>query len=350
MSRARRALGWIWGLGREVADEWSKDRVGGLAAEIAFFALLGFFPSLIALTAALGSLDGILGENNAAEIKDWLVGQMIDVFGGDNNLEATVTDLFDDTNAGAITLGLLLAVYAATRGFVAVVRALDQAYDHEVNRDWLSTRLVGWLITVITVVVMAVVLTLVVVGPRIFSGNEIAEELGLAWFSWAWTWLRWPVVFVVVVSWAAAVYHIAPNHRSPLRAELPGAVLASIWWTAVSLGFGQYLEVASTSANAVFGLLGGALTLLFWLYLMSMGLLLGAEVNSIIAGRRGLLIESAPHRSWRERLWLGRGGPAPDGDAAGPASPGVADGAADPGERPDGPASERPERAGNLRP
>lgn len=302
VSAAGRALAWEWRLVREVVDEWSKDRVGGLAAEIAFFALLGFFPVLIALTAALGSVDGLLGESNAAEIQDWVVAQMTEVFGGDNNLEATVTDLFDEPNAGAITLGLVLAVYAASRGFVAVVRALDQAYDHEVNRSWLSTRLIGGFITILTVVVMAVVLTLVVVGPRIWGGDEIAGELGLGWIAVAWTWFRWPVVFVVIVCWAATVYHIAPNHRSPLRAELPGSVLASLWWTAVSLGFGQYLEIASTSANAVFGLLGGALSLLVWLYLMAMGLLLGAEINSILARRKGVLIEAGPSTRLRDRI------------------------------------------------
>ena len=71
-----------------------------------------------------------------------------------------------------------------------------------------------------------------------------------------------------------------------------------MWWTVVSLGFGTYLGLASRGANAIFGFLGGALSLLFWLYLMAMGLLLGAEVNSIIATRRGVIFEAVP----RERL------------------------------------------------
>ena len=74
--------------------------------------------------------------------------------------------------------------------------------------------------------------------------------------------------------------------------------------TVVSLGFGTYLGLASRGANAIFGFLGGALSLLFWLYLMAMGLLLGAEVNSIIATRRGVIFEAVP----RERLdrWVKR--------------------------------------------
>jgi membrane protein len=77
-----------------------------------------------------------------------------------------------------------------------------------------------------------------------------------------------------------------------------------VWWTVVSLGFGTYLGLASSGANAIFGFLGGALSLLFWLYLMAMGLLLGAEVNSMIATRRGVILEAVP----RERLdrWVKR--------------------------------------------
>ena len=69
MDRLKRAAGWAWELARDIGTEWSKDRVGGLAAEIAFFALLGFFPTVIVLAAALGSADGILGENTAADVE-----------------------------------------------------------------------------------------------------------------------------------------------------------------------------------------------------------------------------------------------------------------------------------------
>ena len=149
-------------------------------------------------------------------------------------------------------------------------------------------RLVGFGLTLLTVAVASVVLTLLVVGPLFGGGAELAEDLGVdGWFTVLWTWFRWPTVFGVLVVWAASLYHIAPNHRSPWKWELPGAVLASVWWAVASLGFGQYLQTAASGANAVFGLLGGALSLLFWLYLMSMGLLLGAEVNSVIAGRNG---------------------------------------------------------------
>ena len=277
---------------KDVVSEWSKDRVGGLAAEIAFFALLGFFPTIIVLTAALGSADSILGQDAAGDVETWLVDRMVEVFGGDNTLEETVRDLFDGGNGGAFTVGALLAVYAASRGFTAVVRALDIAYDHENQRGWLSTRLVGLGLTVLSVGAAALLMLLIVVGPLLGSGEELADDIGVgSAFATLWTWLRWPVAFVVLVGWAATIYHIAPNHHSPWRFELPGALVASVWWAIVSLGFSSYLDAASSGANAIYGLLGGALSLLFWLYLMATGLLLGAEINSLIALRRGIDLE-----------------------------------------------------------
>ncbi|MEQ8840354.1 MAG: YihY/virulence factor BrkB family protein [Acidimicrobiales bacterium] len=289
----RDAWDWSFAAVKELVDEWSKDRVGGLAAEIAFFALLGFFPAVVALAAALGSADAIIGENTAADVETWLVDQMVGIFGGDNSLENTVRDLFDGSNGSALTVGAVIAVYAASRGFTAVVRALDVAYDHGHHRSWWSTRLVGFGLTLMTVIVAALVLSLIVVGPLFGEGSELASDLGIpAVVGTMWDWLRWPVVFVVLVLWAASLYHVAPNHTSPWRSEIPGAVIAAVWWSAVSVGFSTYLSVASSGANAIFGLLGGAISLLFWLYLMSMGLLLGAEINSIRAVRLGLDLDA----------------------------------------------------------
>ena len=278
------------GILRLVGDfrrEWSRARVGGLAAEIAFFGLLGLFPAVLVFAAALGSLDVVIGAGAAADTEEWLLDRVVETFGRDNTLRATVEELFDRSNAGLITAGVAITVYASSRGFTAVVGALDVTYGHEQRRNWFSTRLTGFVLTLFTLVVAALVAAMVVVGPLLGGGEELADRLGAgSAFTTAWVWFRWPVVFVVVVCWAASLYHFAPRRRTPWRTDLPGAVVGTIWWLAVSLGFRVYLDAASSGVNAVFGLLGGALSLLIWLYLLAMGLLVGAEINSILNDRR----------------------------------------------------------------
>ena len=299
---ARDALRGPVELARALIDEISRDRVGGLSAEIAFFALLSFFPALIALAALLGSIDAVISASAAQEVEAWIVEQIVRIFGGDNTLEATVNDLFDGPSTSALTIGAVLAVYASTRGFIAVVGALDIAYDHDNTRGWISTRLVGFGIALISLVVAVVVMLALVVGPLFGGGERLSETFGVSGqYVTLWNWLRWPVAFFVMMGWAATVYHIAPNHRAPWKIEFPGALLAAVWWSVVSVGFSTYLSIVAEGANVVFGFLGGALSLLFWLYLMAMGLLVGAEVNSLFATRLGIPLDREPRR--KSRRW-----------------------------------------------
>jgi len=275
----------VLGFVDDLRHEWSRARVGGLAAEIAFFGLLGLFPAVIVFAAALGSLDVVIGAGAAADTEAWLLDRVVETFGRDNTLRATVEELFDRSNAGLITAGVVITVYASSRGFTAVVGALDVTYGHEHRRNWFSTRVMGFVLTLFTLIVAALVAAMVVVGPLLGGGEEIAQRVGAGTaFTTAWVWFRWPVVFVAVVCWAASLYHFAPRRRTPWRRDLPGAVVGTVWWLAVSLGFRVYLDAASSGMNAVFGLLGGALSLLIWLYLLAMGLLVGAEINSILNG------------------------------------------------------------------
>ena len=271
----------------ELEREWSRARVGGLSAEIAFFGLLGLFPAVIVFAAALGSLDAVIGADAANDVEGWLLDRVADTFGSDNTLPDTIADLFDRSNAGLITAGVVLTVYASSRGFTAVVGALDVAYGRESRRNWLSTRVMGFVLTLFTMVVAALAAAMVVVGPLLGSGEDVAERLGAgAVFTTVWVWFRWPAVFVAVVMWAACIYHFAPQIRTPWRSDLPGALVGTVWWLAVSLGFRTYVDVASSGVNAVFGFLGGALSVLIWLYLLAMGLLVGAEINSVLNRRR----------------------------------------------------------------
>ena len=93
-----------------------------------------------------------------------------------------------------------------------------------------------------------------------------------------------------------AVQHRAePSVAVEVRAS--GCLLASVWWTVVSLGFGTYLGLASRGANAIFGFLGGAESALLAVP-DGHGLAARRRVNSIIATRRGVIFEAVP----RERL------------------------------------------------
>lgn len=281
--------------------EWRDDRVAGLAAEVAFFGLLGLFPTLLVLAAALGSMEVIVGGEVAAraegEVLDFLRRVLTDEASG--TIDA-VRRLFVETEPGLFTFGLLASLWAASRTFGAVVNALDVAYDLEERRSWLNLRASAIGLALGTAVVGAVILAMLVVGPLLGTGRHIADAIGAGGlFAAFWDWLRWPTVSVLIIAWASTIFHLAPNHRTPWRWDVPGAVLTAVFWALASVGFRFYLSLAA-GANQVLGTLGGSLIVLLWLYLMSIGLLLGGELNAVVAHRY-----SVPQRR-RRPLSVGR--------------------------------------------
>ena len=265
-----------------------EHRVTGLAAEVAFYAVLSIFPAIIALAAALGSIDALIGEDAAVRVQDGLISVLRDALGAEaGSIAEAVERLFAEPSPGLLGFGLVLVVFTTSRGFNALIRALDVIYGVTETRGLLKTRLLALGLAGGSLVVGAVVLAMVVLGPLLGLGGELADQAGLdQLLHTLWTWARPPLLIVALSGWAATMFHLAPNHRSPWRADLPGAVVTMVLWLAGAIGFRVYLELAGDDTNAVLGALGGALTLLLWLYVMGLALLLGAEVNAQVARRR----------------------------------------------------------------
>lgn len=272
---------------RALARQWRDDRISGLAAEVAFFSMLGIFPALLAVAAVLGSLDSVAGRELAAQAEDAILATLDRVFTDEaNGVLSTVRGMFGEDRTGILTLGALGALFAAARAFLGVVRALDVAYDLEERRSWLQLLPTAVVLAVGSVVVAALMLAMLVLGPLLGGGQEVAGAVGLGdAFAAFWDFLRAPIAFVALVLWAATMYRYGPHHDASWRSQLPGAVLAATSWLVISLGFRLYLLVAA-QGNQVFGVLGGAMTLLVWLYLLGVGLLVGGELNATLALRR----------------------------------------------------------------
>ncbi|MDQ3620781.1 MAG: YihY/virulence factor BrkB family protein [Actinomycetota bacterium] len=274
-------------VGRRVYREAIDDRLTGLAAEVAFFGVLSLFPGLLMLAAALGSLDSLVGSKIATttekEILRFLDLILTDQAGGAVD---AVARLFDRDNSGVLTIASLVALLVLSRGFSAVLRALNLAYDVHEGRPWWKVRLWSLTLAVGSTLIAAIVLAMIVVGPLFGQGREVASLFGLGrGFGFIWRWLRWPLVFALLIAWATTLFYIGPNRRKERwRRDLPGATVAAVLWLVVSAGFNVYLQVAAET-NPIYGVLGGGLILLVWLYLLSLSLLVGGELNAVLAMR-----------------------------------------------------------------
>ncbi len=283
---AHNPVTWFARLVREVINKADRDRMLGLAAETAFFAVLTLFPTLLVVAAVLGQLGNIVGEASALRVEnavlDFLDRLLTDSAGGAID---TVRALFRTGN-GALTFATLLALASVSTAFSTLINTVNIAYDVPETRGWWRRRLLGLLLGFGTVLTGAVAVTLLVIGPLFGRGSDIVGRLGLGpQYEFLWSYARWPVAFSALVLWATTMDHLMPNRRTRWRYDLPGGLLTALLWLAASYGLNVYLDVVVTSSS-IFGALGGGLILMTWFYLLCVALLAGAELNAILLARR----------------------------------------------------------------
>ena len=250
---------------REVLDDGALDA----AASVAFWLLLSLPATLLAGLASLS----LLGDDLTDELRQ-LTNEFVDrVFTGEaDELRRTIDSLFDQNNARLFSISLLLALVTMSRGFAGLIRALDVVYDVEESRGALRVRLAAFGLGIGTLVTVAV-------STALWS---MSESAGVPSF------VRIAVALIVLVLWAATVFHIGPNHHTPWRYDLPGAVLAAVGWLVLSVGYGWYIQLAGGGNQAV-GLTGALLLGMTWVWLVCLVLLIGGELNEILASRAGVV-------------------------------------------------------------
>ena len=263
------------------------DRVTGLAAEVAYFAMLSVFPGLLAVAAAVTSLALVVGPDIATEVEatvvEWLEAVLTDKASA---VTHEVRDLFDRNNGDLLTVAVVAAIWSGSRGIDAVIRAMALVANVVDHRPFWRRRLLSLGLLLGTVVAAAVALSMFVVGPLLGGGQAVAEAIGAgSAFATGWRWLRFPLVALALTGWSLVMLHVSRPGADRWRDDLPGAVAATALWLVATVGLRVYLGTIGAT-NPVLGALGGPVIALLWLYLLAAGLLLGAEVAQQVRERR----------------------------------------------------------------
>ena len=101
------------------------------------------------------------------------------------------------------------------------------------------------------------------------------------------TWAGRLIVATALVAWAAAIFHVGPDHTTPWKYDIAGAVVTALTWFVLIRGFAVYVSV-SGGGNGAVGAAGGALLAFTLVYLLNVSLLVGAELNAILTQRAGV--------------------------------------------------------------
>lgn len=289
-SKVRRSMWSLSGLSWKkmavrVWNEMNRDDSFGDAAKLAYYFLLALFPLLIFLTSAIGLIVG--GTSMRQTLFQYLARVMPS--SASQLIDSTMLEVTASSSAGKLSIGLLLALWAASTGMEAITEALNTAYDVEETRPWWKRRLAAVLLTVGLSVLIIAALALVIGGGRL--ADYLAAVFGFSSaFTWTWKILQWPLALAFMLTAFALIYYFAPDVRDQHWMWItPGAVIGITLWLLASFGLKGYLHFFN-SYSTTYGSLGAVIILMLWLYLTGLAVLIGGEVNAEIenaAAERG---------------------------------------------------------------
>ncbi len=281
------------GILTEAVKGFMGDDGTGMAAEAAYrlvFALpplMIFFASISAVASQYTGIDAFDRLLDRAED-----GLPEEVFG---TLELVLQSVEEQGGVGLLSFGLILALWTGSNAIGAIVKAINRAHGLEDDRNFVVQRGVSLGLTLGLSLLMISSFVLLVFGEAI--GNEIAGFFNLGeLFTLLWNIIRWPVLLIMFMGALAVLYKFAPAEPVDRAAILPGSIIATIVWLIASYAFSIYLSLADP--GSAYGVLGGILVLLLFLYISSIVIVLGGEINAAVMRRihgRAPVLERGDH-------------------------------------------------------
>ncbi len=254
---------------RGVAAGAQSDRITFIAAGLAYYALISLVPLLLlALVVTSFFGDSALVESLVAETSRIL---------GEGAGGVLASSLTEATGRGGATIfGLAVLLWSGLKLF----RGLDIAFS-DVYGDPGPASIVQQLrnaIVTLSAVAVGVAAT-VVVGTALAGSGVVAVLEGYDSAG-----LLGSALLLCTLSVAfLPLYYFLPAPDIPVREALPGALFAAFGWTALQTGFRLYASIAG--GYETYGVLGGVLLLVTFLYFGGLVLLVGVVLNAVLAGR-----------------------------------------------------------------
>lgn len=259
---------------KHLARRFVEDDVPALGAQLAYSLLLAFFPFLIFILTLIG-YSPIQSNDVLIVFQEFLPTEVY------NLISNTVVEITETRSGGLLSFGLITTFWACSNGFKAVIKCLNKAYDQEEDRGFLGVRLVAFLSTfgLAFIIITSVVLLLF---------GEINGRLIIKWFGYMevykhmWNMFRYMLMLATMILIFASLYHFTPSKRLTWKEVLPGSIFASIGWIVSSIIFSYYINNFSRYSK-IYGSIGAVIIFMLWLFLVSIILLTGGELNAVLA-------------------------------------------------------------------
>lgn len=259
---------------KKTGREIGQDKVTTLAASAAYNFFFSLFPLLLFLSPML-SLFG-----NKEQLVGWLMSELTSALTPAQavSMRRVLEQVVFAKNApGLMSIGLVLAAWSGSNVFGTLTGALNTAYDVNESRPWWKQQVIRLGTFVLGGIIM-VLSTLVFLRGEVIA-TWIGTHIGLgAAAIWTWKIVQFPLAFVGLSTLAFVTFYFLPNVKQRKGHVVVASVVTTVLWILATLLFRLYVN--HFPPNPAYGIIGGVIVLLTWMYYTMFVLLAGGELAS----------------------------------------------------------------------
>lgn len=266
----------LYNLGAFFAHEVDEPTLLNRASSLAFNFMLAFFPATIFLFTLIPYIP----------VKNFQ-GQLLKListilpYNAYMAFQATIEDIVKHHNGKLLSLGFITALYFATNGISNLMQAFNKSSLIAEKRSWLKRKGIAMALTVIISFSLLVAIGVMTAGEAMIHYlKSHIDSKGHFWFYLV-AFSRWVIVIAIFFVTISLLYRYGPANKEKWRFLNTGSIMATALAVLTSMGFTYYINNFS-SYNKLYGSIGTLIILMLWLYLNSLIVLIGFELNASI--------------------------------------------------------------------
>ncbi len=266
----------LWRLIVSTVATCMRNRVTGLAAEAAFFAVLSLPPLIFALAGSIGYVFARFSDTQVGEVRNAVLdlsSQALTPQTVNSIIKPTLDGVLSGGRYDVISIGFVLALWSGSRALNVFVDTITIMYGLGGHRGIVRTRMLSFLLYVLGLITGVISIPLVLAGPTLVK-DLMPDRLTFI------NSVYWPTVIVLCICFLATLYHVSVPVRTKWRFNLPGAVFTLFCWVFGSALLRVVLVGTARESTSIYGPLAAPIAVLLWLYLLSIAVLIGAALNA----------------------------------------------------------------------
>ncbi|EUJ46743.1 YihY/virulence factor BrkB family protein [Listeria riparia] len=260
-------------VGEIAKTNWKNARVTSHAAQLTFYILLSILPMMLVF-GNLIPLFPIPKEEIYATLQTFMPPEVYDI------LHPVIESMLTNASGTAISLGLITAIWSASRCFSALQEVLNIVYQAPDRKNFIVTRIMSFLMMLLIIVILGAVVFIFAFGEQIVTFLQDQFDLkldALANLGAA----KWFITPIFLFTLFLIIYWLVPNVKWKIRKSVIGALFATIGWLLATELLSAYVSFQGDKILG-FGSLSIMIVIMLWLYFISIIMLLGAFVNVTI--------------------------------------------------------------------